>query len=242
MKSPRQFVAAVINRVFAPLVSDRARLPYLNFLENVRGCGPELAHLRNFLAGTRVAIDIGANCGLFTYRLSKRFECVHAFEINPPIAKPIQDYNSGRITVHLCGLSSTSGVARFYVPKFRGLILYGWGSLNSDNLPAAEELIEMDVQLKTLDEFGIDDVDFIKIDVEGHEFDVLRGGHATIQKSRPILLIESREDCLDAVDNWFKALDFERLSLQKLFRQREPNPNHLFVPIEKLSQLNLGVR
>jgi len=51
----------------------------------------------------------------------------------------------------------------------------GWASLDRGNLPGAEKLIEIETELKPLDEFGITNVDFIKIDVEGFEDHVLAG-------------------------------------------------------------------
>ena len=46
------------------------------------------------------------------------------------------------------------------------------------------------VEVRTLDSFGFTDVDLIKIDVEGHEYSVLEGSLLTIQRCKPILLIE----------------------------------------------------
>lgn len=60
-----------------------------------------------------------------------------------------------------------------------------------------KKIIEKDVQVKRLDDFGIADVDFIKIDVEGHELEVLKGGAATIERYRPVLLMEVHSNIKD---------------------------------------------
>ena len=53
---------------------------------------------------------------------------------------------------------------------------------------------EIKVDLKPLDKFctdeNIDRIDFIKIDVEGMEYDVLMGGNDSIEKYKPTLCIE----------------------------------------------------
>lgn len=241
MKSPRRLAAAVLRRSLLPFVWNRNRLPLLYWLHMLEGpCGPELTMMERFFVGTDTAIDIGANCGLFTYRLSRRFRHVHSFEINAEVSRPIAKYSRPNITLHSCGLSSQPGTARFYVPIFKGLVLTGWGSLNRDNLPGAQDFIELSVQLKRLDDFGISKVDFIKIDVEGHEIEVLKGGANTIQRSRPVVVIEAKDDHVRTVKLWFEKLGFRQIRLDCLFQLKEANDNHLFVPEEKLAQLQLG--
>ena len=53
-----------------------------------------------------------------------------------------------------------------------------------------KEGTERIVQQKTLDSYNFKTVDLIKIDVEGHEFRVLKGGENTIKKYSPIIIIE----------------------------------------------------
>jgi hypothetical protein len=46
------------------------------------------------------------------------------------------------------------------------------------------------VDAVTIDDEALEDVGFIKVDVEQHERQVLRGGLATIRRCRPVLLVE----------------------------------------------------
>jgi FkbM family methyltransferase len=239
MKSPRQLAAAVVRRVVSPFVPDLKRLPFLYFLDVLGGgCGPDLAQVDKFFAGTGVAIDVGANEGLFTYRFSKSFRQVHSFEINTDLAEPITRYNPGNIKLYPFGLSSEPRTLRFYLPVLDGVPLVGWGSLNRDNCPGAQSFIERDVLVKRLDDFGFAEVDFIKIDVEGHEVEVIKGAAATIETSRPVLLMEVRNHNLPAVNSWFEARDFRQISLARVFQLAE-NENYLYVPAEKLGQLRI---
>lgn len=74
------------------------------------------------------------------------------------------------------------------------------------------------------------------IDVEGHELEVLKGAVATIEKSRPVLLIEVRDRNLHDVSAWFQSRDYRQISVARAM-QSEGNENYVFVPAEKLTQL-----
>ena len=48
------------------------------------------------------------------------------------------------------------------------------------------------VALDTLDSFGLQDVDLVKIDVEGYESFVVQGARRTLIRSRPIVIVEQK--------------------------------------------------
>ncbi len=241
MRSIRLLAVRAARHVLAPFVPARKKLPFSYWLLRLSGiCGPELLHLNEFIVATGTAIDVGANEGLFTYVFSQRFQRVYSFEVNEEAAKPIAQYNPGNITLYPYGLSSSSRTARFYIPVTNGFASTGWGSLERDNLPGAKEFLEMDVQVRPLDDFGITDVDFIKIDVEGHELDVLKGAAKTIEQSRPVVLTEVRKEHLKAVDVWFRARNFRHYRLDELFNLPTNTADHLYVPAELSDQLRFS--
>ena len=47
-----------------------------------------------------------------------------------------------------------------------------------------------EVEVRRLDDFGFENVRFIKADVEGSEREVLDGARATIMRDRPVILLE----------------------------------------------------
>jgi FkbM family methyltransferase len=222
-------------------------LPFLCWLHKIAAeYDPYLAHLDWFCGSAGTAIDIGANEGLYTYPLSKRFRRVYAFEINGEITGRIKQYNPGNIELVNCGLSSTAGTATLYLPVAGGRVLSGWGTVHRDVLPAEFEVTERVCRLAPLDEFGITGVDFVKIDVEGHEVEVLKGAARTIEQSRPIVLIEVRTVHERTVEDWFLARDYRQCRFDprdRLAALTEFVPSVgdcLYVPRERLALLGLA--
>lgn len=65
-----------------------------------------------------------------------------------------------------------------------------------------------------LDEFNLKDVDYIKIDVEGFEEKVIRGGLKTIEASWPLIVIEQNEVCLPGDDQFAAKYFLESLGYE----------------------------
>jgi hypothetical protein len=47
--------------------------------------------------------------------------------------------------------------------------------------------------MRRLDDFAFDEVDFIKVDVEGFELQVLEGARETLARCRPIVIVEQKD-------------------------------------------------
>jgi len=102
---------------------------------------------------------------------------------------------------------------------------------NADKL----KIEKITIDIKTLDSFNLQP-DFIKIDVEGFEYQVLLGSATTINTHRPILLIESvapDDQVHQQLKNWgYEAFNF----LDSQFYLDEFNcDNNFFIPQEKLA-------
>jgi FkbM family methyltransferase len=143
-----------------------------------------------------VALDVGANWGLFAHRLARLVGPhgrVHAFEPNPLHTATLARLASrtGNLTVHLKGASDRSGVARLSVPVHEGRAVSALASLSGE-----ERGESVPVELTTLDAalaLAESPIDLIKIDVEGHELPALRGAEAILRTSRPAVLVEIEE-------------------------------------------------
>ena len=239
MQSMRSRAAGILKRVVSPFVSRRKTLPFLCWINDLAGNSePELLRLRNLTDASGAAVDIGAAFGWYTYRLSKQFRRVFAFEVNDDVTKWIQQYNPGNIELIHCGLSSTAGTGTFYVPVSQGVPRPGWASFDRNNLPNADSYLEKQVRFAPLDDFNLEHIDFIKIDVEGHEWEVLKGAPRTVAASRPVVLIEVRASNQKDVDSWFAALKYRKYELQDLAGVSGQAGNYIYIPEERSPDSN----
>jgi FkbM family methyltransferase len=151
---------------------------------------PELALLPELMPSGGIAVDVGANQGFFAFAMSEVADRVLAFEPNPDYAFFARWMLRGRAEVHEVALSNRAGRATFHVPiADGGMVMHFAGSLKGE-MPEFATIRTYDVELKTLDSFGLTGVRLLKVDVEGTERDVLDGGRTTIMCDRPVLVVE----------------------------------------------------
>jgi FkbM family methyltransferase len=151
---------------------------------------PELALLDKLVPQGGIALDIGCNVGFFAYAMAQIADRVLAFEPNPDYALFAQRMLRGRAEVHQCALSDKPGRGTLHVPlSDRGAVLHLAGSLRRTHAQFRNTK-SYDVEVRTLDQFGLVGVHFLKADVEGSERDVLDGAQATIRQNRPVMLLE----------------------------------------------------
>ena len=137
----------------------------------------------------RAAIDVGANAGLYTYFMSKLCKKVYAFEPHEQLANFLKKATNENVDVINAALSDQAETRTFYTPIVNGKESLNIASLDEKTAlkkPCAKTVIET----KVLDNYQFDDIGFIKIDVEGHELEVLKGARETIKRCRPVILIE----------------------------------------------------
>lgn len=131
----------------------------------------------------RTAIDIGAHIGTWTYNLAPRFQTVRCFE---PIrahrecfARNIEAEN---VIMYPIALGATRGQVAMYTNDTSS----GDSWVKFDG--------ECDTPMETLDSFDFVDVDLMKLDCEGFEESVLRGGQETIIRCQPVVCVEQKRD------------------------------------------------
>ncbi|MBK1988970.1 FkbM family methyltransferase [Sphaerospermopsis aphanizomenoides BCCUSP55] len=176
------------------------RLPVLyNYRKLRKRIEQEILYLDQFLHKGKRAIDIGANEGIYSYALAQRCEIVEAFEPQPWCTEALKAYSQSgnkNINVYNVGLSNFNGTLNLNIPVSisdyslevdqLGNVVTGLASFR--NIPG--ETSSFEVPVCKLDDYNFDHVSFIKIDVEGHESQVLEGGYQTIIREKPTILIE----------------------------------------------------
>jgi FkbM family methyltransferase len=178
---------ATLKRRAVEAVPARWQLPLRYRQASLTGAlEPEMAHLPDMVRPGSVAVDIGANHGLYSYALSRLGVSVEAFEPQPWCVHTLRAWAHGRVRVHQVGLSDVEGTLTLHLPVVDGTRFTGYatfGAVEGESEP-------IDVPVRRLDDFRFTDVSFIKIDVEGHEARVIRGAEQTIAACRPNLLVE----------------------------------------------------
>jgi FkbM family methyltransferase len=131
--------------------------------------------------GRRHFVDVGAHCGLWSRPLASLFAKVTAFE---PLAAHrdcfVKNVALPHVTLEPYALGDMEDwVTMRSVPDSTGDSSIGPG--------------EYEVLVMTLDGFGLRDIDFIKIDCEGYEAFVIRGGEETIRRDKPCIIVEQKK-------------------------------------------------
>ena len=134
-----------------------------------------------------VALDIGANIGNHACFMANRFAKVIAFEPNPIVFHVLMANTLGRNVDCLnLGLSNQTAQLPFVV-KFPN---YGLAHIAHEG-----ETPDITVDVQPLDSLAqalrVDRVDFVKLDVDGHEIEVLEGALGVISRFRPIIALEA---------------------------------------------------
>lgn len=167
----------------------------------------EVRALTALATGAETVLDIGANAGFVALRLARVIASaglIHAFEPVPSTHAELRhnialNSLSGRIVPHAVALGEAAGEVKFYVPAFHGSVAASARALFEG------ENREVRVSMTTLDDFAtsqaIERIDLLKCDVEGAELFVLRGGMATIERTRPVLMLEM-------LRKWAKVYDY----------------------------------
>lgn len=154
---------------------------------------PELWLAPKLLGEGGVAIDVGANAGMYSTQFARYAAAVHAFEPNPLCLRQLARALPGRVTVHACALSDHAGKATLrFDPQNTGIGTIEQANRLNNN-EGIKQIETAEVEIRMLDSFGFTDVGLIKIDAEGHEEAVLRGGGETLARSRPSVLVEIEE-------------------------------------------------
>ena len=161
-----------------------------------------------------LCLDIGANFGVISQALeTSGFTCV-AFEPQPNIFEVLCKNVKG--LKYNCALGATEGIGHMAIVVPDAENNYGGMAIGYRS-----DLGAIEVPIKTLDSFNFVDVGFMKIDVEGYEEQVLRGGIETINKYRPIMYIEDdRPENSNSLRSFITSLGYTiRIHNPALYRE-----------------------
>lgn len=153
-----------------------------------------------------VVVDAGAFIGDHTVFYAQHASKVYAFEPNPEAFECLTFNAQGmRVKSYNAGLGSETGKA----------------AIARDANAGASHLCEGDaVSIMTLDSLNLAVLHFMKLDIEGYEVQALEGAGETIERCRPVMLIEVNEGALNrqgtTPDDLFDLLDLHQYRYRNL--------------------------
>jgi FkbM family methyltransferase len=190
----------------------------------------ELKLMQNYLPQSKVVLDVGANVGEWSklaLEINRNIE-LHCFEPSHyTYQKLFENHFPPNVICNNFGLSSVCQQANLLIfEEGSGLnSLYRRDGLEDGYQLAAQTKSEV-IELRTLDDYveesGIDTIDFLKVDIEGHELDFFRGSRKMISQYRIKVLQFEYGGCnIDArtlLKDYFSMFaDYPRYRFYKIF-------------------------
>lgn len=154
----------------------------------------ELVHF--FVSKDSTAIDVGAHGAKYTSMLSIHARRVLALEPIPHLVRGLRSFSFPNVEILEAAASDSAGTVTLYIPRNNDTLATPLASLHRNTLRDGAEFEMLEVKTVRLDDLCKGPVDFIKIDVEGHEVSVLKGARRLLETYRPTILAEAntRED------------------------------------------------
>ena len=152
-----------------------------------RGRGPKVQDIEEALGHCQrwsLAIDGGANIGAYSRVLMQHFEHVIAFEPAPDtfacLSRNLEEWGAGdRVQANQNALSD----------RLESVSL---GTEAGRRSPSRRVVGGGDIATVRIDDLGLDDLAFLKLDVEGYEERALRGAVETLTRCRPLVMFEDK--------------------------------------------------
>ena len=168
-------------------------------------------------------LDIGANCGYYSFKIAEKVTDINIFSFEPnheayfKFSKSLLKNSklSNKIKLENFGLSNDNKKL-----KMKSMIKFGYAQTGGSTIVEKnvnEKHHEFYANFKVGDECLnlINQYLAIKIDVEGHELNVLHGLKKTLDLNKCILQIEIFNKNFEKVDNFLNSLDYKYFNMVK---------------------------
>lgn len=162
---------------------------------------PDLKESYAFMNQFRTVIQAGGNIGVYPATMAQQFERVITVEPDT--------VNYQALLLNVAGSDNIEHTLAAFGHK------HGTASVDHvypENIGAHQLKVGTDVKVIPIDSYGVDDCDFIQLDIEGYEHLALLGAEQTINKTHPIITLElkglgsrygySDEDTIELLETW----------------------------------------
>lgn len=185
---------------------------------NIRKILQSVVHLLDKKKDEGCFLDVGANIGIYTWEVRNYSpnRKIIAFEPDPNnfdlLQMTLQHSDLKNINILPLGLSSVSIKATFLQDDLTSAT----GTLETENKPWVEQYLNGSAKKIFVNTTTIDEVitnpptpSFVKIDVEGHELEVLQGAKKILNQEKPVLLVESFPPKQKKVIRYLQNIDYQ---------------------------------
>lgn len=148
----------------------------------------EIDFILSFLNSQSIVYDVGANIGYHTTAFASVAKKVYAFEPHPKNYALLQKNTEALDNVYIGQYAVSNSRHTCWVNDYdeNSISNFGMVSVNTDAIGIEVEAIDLDTA-------GLDLPDFIKIDVEGYELNVLQGAKWIVEAHTPVVYYEAHE-------------------------------------------------
>ena len=145
---------------------------------------------KKYIESYSVGLDIGCRRGDFAQHMIKDFDFVHGWDFRAKQAhiRKLSNLDYNKFHFHNVGLGEDN-----YITYSKA----GVGRIKGEG--------NFKIEVKTLDSYELENISFIKIDVEGYEPKVLAGAEQTIKRNWPVLCVEINtpgNDSKQILESW----------------------------------------
>jgi FkbM family methyltransferase len=257
MNPSRTFIKKIIYKIFGEKVYSKAYTKgKIKDIQSRKLAEKEVDFIKHFITNESFVLDIGANYGHYAIEMAKLCPNGKVFAYEPiPFTFQILErikthFHANNILTFHAAVSETNGTLEMNLP------LLDFGAPNTGvayiGNSSPSKTIRHQVKTVKLDDQKFDrSIDFIKIDIEGHEPQAFKGMEQLILTNRPVSLIEFSHPCLtrantspsefaDYLTNQMNLQFFQvRGNCLALVQESTPSDGYYFlIPSEKTAKFH----
>jgi len=155
---------------------------------------PQREKAFEYVTDWRLAIDLGANVGIFARHFASRFDEVWAIE---PLTANIECLKRNipeNVKIKKFAIGDAEREATIYLtPKsLGGAFVFDHDGVDHPPLKSIDDTLMEHVQMRTIDSFELEHLGLFKLDIQGSEVIAIKGAEKTLRRCRPVVLIEEK--------------------------------------------------
>jgi len=171
-------------------------------------------YAKKYTRENSIILDIGSNLGIFTISFSKLFPSCKVLSFEPIeytfslLQNNINENNCSNVTLYNKAVSNSNLIKKIRWSKDNlGGSTFGNLSLRKmETHYKNKEVLEQDIKVINLDSLELDNISFIKIDVQDHEYNVISGAKRTLKNNDLVIILELATRNESEIKNYKKCV------------------------------------